>query len=607
MNTRIGRAIARISYLPKTLHLVWTASKGWMIAWAILLVIQGLMPVAMVYLTRSVVDGLVAVMGVGATWQRAQPIIVPAAAMGCILLLGGSLQNLMEWVRTAQSEFVHDYITTLIHQKSVAVDYAFYESSEYYDHLNRARSDASGQSLSLLENLGGGIQNSITLLAMAAILLPYGAWLAAVLLISALPSLYIILNLNRYYHRWWQQTTTERRRVEYYDALLTNSNTAAELRLFNLGSHFQSTYIKSRHQLRTEYLQIVKVQSLGRFSATILGLFVFIAPMSWIVWRILQGKMTLGELALFFQAFQQSRGVMVSLLSNLGQIYRSSLFISNLYEFLELKPQIISPTQPLPVPKQLKQGISFQQVSFSYPGSDRPVLENFNLTIPAGKIVAIVGDNGAGKSTLIKLLCRFYDPYSGCIQLDGIDIRNLSVTEYQRLITVLFQFPVSYYLTAAENIALGDWSATPGPDEIELAAKEAGIHEKIASLSQSYSSILGKLFPEGTELSGGQWQRLALARAFLRRAEIIILDEPTSAMDPWAEFDWLERFRAMANGRTAVVITHRFTLAMRADIIHVMRAGQIVESGSHDELLAQGGFYAQSWKEQMEVTSSVAV
>ncbi|MDF5733209.1 MAG: ATP-binding cassette domain-containing protein, partial [Rhizonema sp. PD38] len=265
------------------------------------------------------------------------------------------------------------------------------------------------------------------------------------------------------------------------------------------------------------------------------------------------------------------------------------------------------PTQPLPVPKQLQQGISFQQVSFSYPGSDRPVLENFNLTIPAGKIVAIVGDNGAGKSTLIKLLCRFYDPESGCIQLDGIDIRNLSVTEYQRLITVLFQFPVSYYLTAAENIALGDWSATPSPDEIELAAKEAGIHEKIASLAQSYSSILGKLFPEGTELSGGQWQRLALARAFLRRAEIIILDEPTSAMDPWAEFDWLERFRAMANGRTAVVITHRFTLAMRADIIHVMRAGQIVESGSHDELLAQGGFYAQSWKEQMEVTSSVAV
>ncbi|BAZ11059.1 ABC transporter-related protein [Calothrix sp. NIES-4071] len=607
MNKILGRAIARISYLPKTLDLVWTASKGWTIVWAILLVIQGLTPVAMVYLTRAAVDGLVAVMGAGVTWQSAQPIIIPAAAMACVLLVGGSLQTVMEWVRTAQSEFVHDHITTLIHQKSVAVDYAFYESSEYYDRLNRARSDASGQSLSLLENLGNGLQNSITLLSMAAILLPYGAWLAVVILISALPSLYIMLNLNRYYHRWWEQSTTERRRVEYYDVLLTNSNTAAELRLFNLGQEFQSAYLKSRHRLRAEYLQIAKIQGLGRLSAMIVGLLVFIAPLSWIVWRILQGKMTLGELALFFQAFQQSRSVMSSLLGNLGQIYRSSLFVSNLFEFLELKPQIVSPPQPQPIPKQLKQGISFQQVSFEYPGSDRPVLENFNLTIPAGKIVAIVGDNGAGKSTLIKLLCRFYDPESGCIKLDGIDIRDLSVTEYQRLITVLFQFPVSYYVTAAENIAFGDWSATPSLDEIELAAKDAGIDEKITSLPQGYNSILGKLFPTGTELSGGQWQRLALARAFLRRAEIIILDEPTSAMDPWAEFDWLERFRTMANGRTAVVITHRFTLAMRADIIHVMRAGKIVESGSHDELLAQNGFYAQSWKEQMSVNNNVSV
>ncbi|MCA1994987.1 MAG: ATP-binding cassette domain-containing protein, partial [Coleofasciculus sp. S288] len=273
-----------------------------------------------------------------------------------------------------------------------------------------------------------------------------------------------------------------------------------------------------------------------------------------------------------------------------------------LFEFLRLEPQVIDPPQPKPAPTQLKMGIQFQNVTFRYPGSERPVLSNFNLTIPAGKIVAIVGDNGAGKSTLIKLICRFYDPEAGCIKLDGTDVRDLSVEEYRRLITALFQFPIPYYVTAAQNIALGDLSATPSQAEIEAAAQAAGIHETITRLPNGYDTMLGKWFPGGAELSGGEWQRLALARSFLRRAQIIILDEPTSAMDPWAEFDWLERFRTLANGRSALVITHRFTLAMRADIIHVMREGQIVESGSHDELLADGGLYAQSWQAQMQAS-----
>lgn len=214
--------------------------------------------------------------------------------------------------------------------------------------------------------------------------------------------------------------------------------------------------------------------------------------------------------------------------------------------------------------------------------------------------MAIVGDNGAGKSTLIKLLCRFYDPDSGSIELDGIDFRSFCVKELRRLITVLFQSPIPYNTTAGENIALGNISTAFNQEDIEVAAQASGIHEKLLRLPLGYNSMLGKLFPDGTDLSGGQWQRLALARAFFRRAQIIILDEPTSAMDPWAEHDWLERFRTLASDRTAVVITHRFTLAMQADIIHVMRAGKIVESGNHDELLALDGLYAQSWKTQME-------
>ncbi len=601
LTSRLRSAVAQLSYLQQTFHLVWSAARTWTLAWFILLVIQGLLPVATVYLTRILVNRLVAVVGIGSSWESIQPILVPGVLMAGILLLTEFLRSASEWIRTAQSELVQDHISALIHEKSVAVDLAFYESSEYYDRLNRARSDASSRSLSLLENSGSVLQNSITLLAMAAVLIPYGAWIPFVLLISTLPAFYVVLRLNRRQHWWWQRTTTDRRWLQYYEMLLTHSAIAAELRLFNLGPHFRSAYQVLRRRLRTERLKLIKDQSLGRLGAGAVALLISGTAMLWMVRQVLVGLMTLGDLALFYQAFNQSQNLMRSLLGNLGQIYNNSLFINNLFEFLRLEPQILDPDEPLPVPL-LQKGIDFQHVTFRYPGSNRAALQDFNLTIPAGQVVAIVGDNGAGKSTLIKLLCRFYDPDAGRIELDGINIRDLSIAEFRRIITVLFQSPIPYHTTAAQNITLGDLAAMPSAAEIEAAARGAGAHELIARLPQGYDTLLGKWFADGAELSGGEWQRVALARAFLRRAQIIVLDEPTSAMDSWAEADWLERFRALANGRTAIVITHRFTLAMRADLIYVMREGRIVESGSHDQLLAQGGLYAQSWTAQIQVS-----
>lgn len=596
---KVYKIKAELSNLPRAFGLVWSAAQNWTLTWIVLLVIQGLLPVATVSLSRLLVNSLVATVGVGISWQTIQTLLMPVVLMACVLLLVEFLRSAIEWVRTAQSELVQDYITTLVHEKSVAVDLAFYESSEYYDHLNRARSDASSRSLTLLENSGSLLQNSITLLAMAAILLPYGIWLPALLFLSTLPAFYVMLRLNRRHHQWWQRTTTDRRWLQYYELLLTNSSIAAELRLFNLGSYFQSAYQQLRRRLRSENLKLVQDQTLGRLAASAIALIISGVAIAWMARQVLLGIITLGDLALFYQAFNQGQNLIRSLLGNLGEIYKNSLFIRDLFEFLQLEPKVVSPPNPLLIPSVLNQGICFERVTFRYPGSDRAVLTDFNLTIPAGKIVAIVGDNGAGKSTLIKLLCRFYDPEAGCIKLDGIDLRDASVEELRSLITVLFQLPIPYFVTAAQNIALGDLAAARSSVEIEAAARGAGVHETIMRLPQGYDTLLGKWFPGGAELSGGEWQRLALARSFLRRAQVIILDEPTSAMDPWAEFDWLERFRTLANGRTALVITHRFTLAMRADIIHVMRNGQIVESGKHEQLLSQGGLYAQSWMAQM--------
>jgi len=322
--------------------------------------------------------------------------------------------------------------------------------------------------------------------------------------------------------------------------------------------------------------------------------------LAWLLWRAMQGGLTLGDLVLFYQAFQRGQGLMGTLFENLGEIYSDSLFLSDLFEFLALKPQVTDPMNPAPIPASLKDGISFEQVTFHYPDSQGIALSNFNLTIPAGRIVAIVGVNGAGKSTLVKLLCRFYDPDQGRILLDGVDLRSFSLRDLRGQISVLFQEPVHYQDTVRENIALGDLSTAGDSGQIVLAARAAGADKLIEQLPEGYETLLGKWFKHGTELSVGEWQRLALARAYWRQAPILILDEPTSAMDAWAEHDWLERFRKLAANHTTLIITHRFTTAMYADIIHVMDDGHIVESGRHAELLTLGGRYAQSWQDQMQ-------
>jgi ATP-binding cassette subfamily B protein len=566
-----------------------------------LLVIQGLLPGVTVYLIKQFVDRLVTVKSLGISPENLQLLIIPTAFIAVTFLLTELLQGAQSWIRTVQSELVQDYINHLIHQKSTAVDIAFYESPEDSDRLHRAQTDASGRSLALLENSGSLLQNSLTLLAMATILIPYGAWLPLILLFSTLPALLVMLKTNQQYHRWWHRTTEDRRRIDYYNLVLTHKTASAEIRLFDLGKYFQSAYQKLRQRLLQEKLQLLKQQNLAQFGAGTTGLIISGGMAAWTISQFLQGQFSFGDLALFYQAFTQGQNLMRTLLRNVGQIYTNSLFISDLFAFLHLESQLPEPAKPHPVPLNVTKEICFRQVTFRYPGSDRPVLENFNLTIPAGKIVAIVGDNGAGKSTLIKLLCRFYDPEAGQIELDGVDLRQFSVKQLRQLLTVMFQFPVPYYhATAAESIALGDIESHPSQEEIEVAAKGAAAHEVILRLPKGYETLLGKWFSGGAELSGGEWQRIALARAFLRQAGVMILDEPTSAMDAWAEANWLDRFRVLVEDRTALVITHRFTLAMRADIIHVMRSGQIVESGNHQELLDRGGLYAQSWAAQIE-------
>ncbi len=318
-------------------------------------------------------------------------------------------------------------------------------------------------------------------------------------------------------------------------------------------------------------------------------------------WQALQGLFNLGDLAMFYQAMNQGQRLMRNLLTGLSDIYRNLLFLDDLFVFLDLQPSLSDPERPVSPPAGLHAGVRLEDVTFGYPDSERAALTNFDLHLPAGHIVAIVGENGAGKSTLLKLLCRFYDPQAGRITWDGCDLRAMTQADLRRRITVLFQQPAYYHETAADNIAIGDRAAPPDRARIETAARAAGADGFINRLPEGYDTVLGKWFGY-TELSVGEWQRLALARSFVRRADLVILDEPTSAMDSWAEAAWLGRFRELVADRTALIITHRFTTAMQADVIYVMHEGRVVESGTHAELVALGGRYAVSWQMQMRET-----
>ena len=596
LGSKLRKALAQLPYLPRALKLVWEVARPWTIAWIVLLIVQGLLPAAIVYLTKLVVDGVVIAVRNGSSWSEVRPVLLLLVLLGGVLLLMEVVRNAINWVRTVQAELLQDHITSLIHEKSVTADLAFYELSDYYDHLHRARAEARYRPVALLGNLGALLQNSITLLAMGAILIPLGPWLALALLLSTLPAFYVVVHYALAEYQWRQRTTVDDRRAWYYDWIMTTAEAAAEIRLFGLGKHFQSNYKGLRKRLRGERLQLTRRQGLAELAASLIALVIIGAAFGWMVWKALQGLVTLGELALIYAAFNQGQGLMRTLLENAGQLYGNSLFLGNLFEFLALKPLVVEGR--VKEVSDVGVGISFKGVSFSYPDASGKALDDFTMTVPGGKIIAIVGPNGAGKSTLLKLLCRFYDPNEGNIEIDGRDLRDIATDDVRRLITVLFQQPVHYNTTVRENVLYGDLKLDASDSEVQTAISAAGAEDIVSRLPNKEQTLLGRWFAGGTELSVGEWQRIALARAFLRRAPIIILDEPTSALDPWAEADWLERFRQLARGRTSIIITHRFTTAMHADVIHVMDRGRIVESGSHLRLLEQSGLYAESWSRQ---------
>ena len=598
--SRLHTLAQELAHLPRAFALVREACGQLTTLWGLLLVAQGLLPVATVYLTRAIVNSLVIAVRSGGQWYALRPVLILAVWIAAVALCAQILSGLTAWVRSAQSEMVRDHLAGLIQRKSLAVDLAFYDSSVFYDHLHRARMEASYRPIELLEGFGSLLQGGITVVAILGILLPFGPLPPLALLLSTAPALYVVLKTAHRRHQWNRSTTVENRRSWYFDTLLTEGESAAEMRLFDLGGYFLQAFEKIRQRLRKGRLGLASQESISELGAGVLGLLILAGAMAWMALRAIHGRISLGDLALFYQAYNQGSGLSRTLLANVGHLYENSLFLGNLFEFLDLKPHIVSVPDARAVPATLRSGIKFEHVSFRYPGSSRPVLHDFSLQVQPGQLVALVGPNGTGKSTLIKLLCRFYDPDSGSISLDGVALPEFSISELRRSMSVFFQQPVRYNDTVAANIRFGDLQMTDldFARALEKSADVCGMDEIIARLPHGYETELGRDFEDGTELSVGEWQRIGLVRSIARPAQILILDEPTSAMDPWAELKWAERLREVTANRTTLLITHRFTTAMFADVIQVISEGRVVESGSHAQLLAKGGVYARGWATQ---------
>ena len=580
------------------LRLVWQNAPGLTLAGGLLILITGILPLVTLYLMKLIVDSVNA----GASsagngdFGRIQVLIVLSGSVALLTLISQSASKI---VNEAQSAIVSDHVQEILHAKSVEVDLEYYENSEYYETLHIAQSQALSRPTAIINGLFQSVRSFISLATMAALLLSF-SWVAALILaVAVLPAVFVQYRYSRKYYRMESSVIPKERRAGYLHSLLTSTNYAKDIRLLGLGQLFISRYRDLREQIRKERISLAFKESSEEFASKAIALAVVFGTFAFIAQQAFNGIITIGAMLMYFGAIQQGQSSLNSFLSSLVGLYENNLFLTALYEFLDLKPKVEEPSNPISFPRSIKSGICFEHVGFSYPNTSTMVLKDINLEILPGQIVALVGENGSGKTTLIKLLCRLYDPLEGTIKIDGIDLRNFRTYDLRREISAVLQDYANYYFKARENIWLGNVDIPEDMNHIVRAAECSGIDEVINRLAKGYDTFLGRVFEkDGAELSIGEWQKVALARAFFRDSQVIILDEPTSSLDAKAEEKVFKRLKLLAAGKMAVIISHRLSSVTMADRIYYIKEGRVTEHGTHRQLMDSGKEYAQLFEIQ---------
>ena len=587
--------------MPGTFRLVWAADRRGTLAIAALSVLVALLPAPVAWVGKLIVDAVLAASRSGSLADRdrvARLVLVELGLLAATLVTGRLLGLLRELLRT----HLANRVNVLILEKAITLELRHFEDPDVHDKMQNARREASSRPLSLVMQVFGVAQNGVTLAALSALLWRLSPWSVLVIVVASIPAFVAEARLSAESFRVNTWRAPEGRRLNYLEWILTRDFHAKEVKLFGLGPLVLERYRALHASFYAEDRRLALRRLGSGVAFGLLALLAFYGMYLLVAGRAASGEITLGDMTLYLVVFRQGQSAFQGILTAVGAMYEDSLYMSNLFAFLSISTDSgrARCEPPATVPRGAPLPIAFEGVSFRYPGKEDWVLRDLDLRLAPGETLGLVGENGAGKSTLVKLLLRLHDPTEGRITYGGVDLRDLDPEDLRSRIGAVFQDFVRYQFSAAENIGLGNPASLGDRARIEEAARRAGAGPVLASLPQGLDTILGGWFEAGHELSAGQWQKLAVARAFMRDAELLVLDEPTASIDAEAEHDLFVRFRELAAGRTAIVISHRFSTVRMADRIAVLQRGRMVELGSHQELVARGGRYAHLFSLQAQ-------
>ena len=599
---RAREFISAYGNIPKAFGLVWASSKWMTLVMVFLTLMFAVIPASQAWIGKLIVDRVVELVNGNvdamAGLQSMLPLLALEFGIITVTAIGSQGRALAEHVLNSQLNL---YINERIIRKALDLDLSYFEDADFYDKLQNARREADWRALRIVTGSFGLLQSTITLISFAVLLVRFSPWLTIILVAATLPTFLAQEKFARLSFRMLSWRAPERRKMSYYEHLLTVDSYVKEVKLFGVGDPLLKRYSDLFWEFFREDTQLGVKRSTASVLLGLLGSLSYYFAYGWIILRTIGQSITLGDMTMYLGVFRQSQGTFTALISGIGELYENSLFMSNLFAFLDLQPQMAPNPNARPFPTRIRQGVEFRNVSFQYEGRAEYALKNVNLSIRPGEKIALVGANGAGKTTMIKLLTRLYDPTEGQILIDGVDLREYDINEWRQKIGVIFQDFVRYHLTANENIGLGQVEAMDDTARIEKAAEKGGAAALLEGLPDGYNTTLGKWFKDGHELSGGEWQKVALSRAFMRDAELLVLDEPTAALDAEQEYQIFQRFRALTTDKMAVLISHRFSTVRMADRIAVIADGTITELGSHEELMAiEGGTYAHLFNIQAQ-------
>ena len=582
--------LSALRQLPPFLRMVWRTNPPAVAGILALRILQSFGPVALLWVGKLIIDGVVANIGAESPdWRYLIGLVVLELGIALVLDIMSRASALLE---SLLGDLFSNEMSVRLMEHAATLDLEHFEDPEFYDHLERARRQTVGRLrlISLLLQMG---QSTLTLLSLMTALLAFNAWLLLLLVVAVLPSFLGETHFAGLSYSLLHKWTPERRELDYLRYIASSDATAKEIKLFDLSDHFIDRYARlADDYYRANRDLAVRRAGVGALLVAI-STVVYYGAYGFMIWETVTGVITIGSLTFLAGSFQRSRDLIERILLGSADVFERALFISDLFTFLEMEPRVTSGPEAAPVPDPIEEGFVFDDVGFRYPDADRWALRHVSFTLRPGERLALVGENGAGKTTLVKLLARLYDPTEGTITLDGRDLREYRIEDVRHAIGVIFQDFVRYDMRVRENIAVGKITALDDEARVRQAARKSLAEDVVAQLERGYDHMLGRRFEGGADLSGGEWQKIALGRAYMRDAQVLILDEPTAALDARAEFQVFQRFSELTTGRMAVLISHRFSTVRMADRILVLGDGTVLEEGSHEELLEHGGTYAE--------------